>query len=109
MPQPCQYRYHLWDGIVVEVYDETGTLVGEAHGPPGEMSKPQRAKRGMMLSDKQRWVMAKLASEGKLARRDVELEFGISSRTVKRALCELSDASMIEFDRSSHPGVHRLK
>jgi len=53
--------------------------------------------------------MSQLAAEAKLSRRDVEREFGISSRTAKRVLGEMSDAGLIEFDRTSHPGFHRLK
>ena len=53
--------------------------------------------------------MDKLTSEGKMTRREVEREFNISDRTAKRVLGELSDAGLIEFDRSTHPGFYRLK
>jgi len=99
-----EHGYHLQDGIVVEVHDEDGTLLGEADGP----SQRSRAKPALRLSDKQRWVMVQLASEGKLTRRDVEQEFGISDRTAKRVLGELCDAGLIAFDRTTHPGYYRL-
>jgi len=101
--------YHLADGIVVEVYDEDGTLMGEGDGPGQRTQKPSRAKLALRLNDKQRWVMARLASDGKLTRCEVEKQFGISGRTAKRVLGELSDAGLIEFDRTTHPGFYCLK
>ena len=101
--------YHLADGIVVEVYDDDGTPVGHADGAGNGRSKTTGGKPKLALNDKQRWVMARLASDGKLIRRDVEQEFGISDRTAKRVLGELSDAGLIEFDRTTHPGFYRLK
>jgi len=74
----------------------------------GKPPKPSRAKPSLRLSDKQRWVMARLASEGKLTRCEVEKEFDISGRTAKRVLGELSEAGLIEFDRTTHPGFYRL-
>ena len=53
--------------------------------------------------------MVQLAADVKLTRRDVEQEFGISKRTAKRVLGELSECGTIEFDRTSHPGFYRLK
>jgi len=101
--------YHLQDGIVVEVYDQDGALVGEADGAVKKVSKQPKAKSVLKFSDKQRWVMAQLAADIKLTRRDVEQEFKISERTAKRVLGELSDAGLIWFDRTSHPGYYRLK
>jgi len=64
---------------------------------------------GLRLNDKQRWVVvAQLASDGKLTGRQVQREFGISDRTAKRVLGEPSDAGLIEFDRTTHPGFYRL-
>lgn len=99
--------YHLADGIVVEMYDDNGTPVGHADG--NGSSKTTVAKPRLQLNDKQRWVMARLASEGTLTRREVEEQFDISDRTAKRVLGELSDAGLIEFDRTTHPGFYRLK
>jgi len=101
--------YHLADGIVVEVYDEEGTLVGQADTAGKTTSKASGTKPPLTLNDKQRWAMARLASDGKLTRRDVEQEFGVSDRTAKRVLGEMSDAGLIEFDRTTHPGYYRLK
>jgi len=100
--------YHLASGIVVELYDEDGTLVGQADGAGNNPSKAKGARPARRLNDKQRWVMAQLAANVKLIRRDVEREFDISDRTAKRVLGELSDAGLIEFDRTSHPGFYRL-
>lgn len=101
--------YHLQDAIAVEVYDEAGTLTGQAHAA----RKPGRGQRipgtALQLSDKQRWVMAQLAVGEQLTRRDVERHFGVSERTAKRVLGELSEAGLIRFDRSEHPGFYRLQ
>lgn len=101
--------YHLAGGIVVEVYDDDGTPLGHADGAAKGKPKAGGAKPSLVLNDKQRWVLARVASNGKVTRREVELEFGISDRTAKRVLGELSDAGMIEFDRETHPGFYRLK
>jgi hypothetical protein len=84
-------------------------LVGEANGTGKKVSKHPIAKPALRLSEKQRWVLAQLASDVKLPRRDIEQRFGISERTVKRVLGELSDVGMIGFDRSKYPGFCRLK
>ena len=99
--------YYLLDWIAVEAYDETGTLMGAASGTGKTTSKS--ARPAVRLNNKQRWVMARLAADGKLTRRDVEKEFDVSDRTAKRILGELSDVGLIEFDRTSHPGFYRLK
>ena len=101
--------YHLQDGIAVEVYDQDGTLVGEADGAGKKVAKQPKTKPVLRLSDKQRWVMAQLAADRKLTRRDVEQEFKISERTAKRVLGQLSNAGLIWFDSTSHPGYYRLK
>jgi DNA-binding response OmpR family regulator len=101
--------YHLADGIVVEVYDDDGTPVGHADGSDNGRSKTAGGKPKLTLNDKQRWAMARLAEKGTLTRREVEQEFDISDRTAKRVLGELSDAGLIEFDRTTHPGFYRLR
>ena len=101
--------YHLADGIVVAVYDEEGTLISQVDGAvPGALKTAQGTPK-LVLGDKHRWVMARLAENGALTRRQVEQAFGISDRTAKRVLGELSDAGLIEFDRTTHPGFYRLK
>jgi len=104
-----EHGYHLADGIVVEVYDDSGTLLGHANGSGNGTSQTTNGKPKLALNDKQRWVLARLADNGTLTRREVELEFGISDRTAKRVLGELSDVGLIEFDRTTHPGFYRLK
>lgn len=101
--------YHLADSIFVEVYDEQGTLMGQEGGASSSVSNISGSKPKLRLNDKQRWVMACLAKNGTLTRRDVEQEFDISDRTAKRVLGEMSDAGLIEFDRTTHPGLYRLK
>lgn len=65
------------------------------------------AKPALRLCEKQQWVLARLSAEGKVTRRQVEEQFGVSIRTAKRVISELVDAGLIEFDRSEHPGVYR--
>lgn len=101
--------YYLLDWIAVEEYDEAGTLTGAADGSGKRASKSRKAEPALRLNDKQRWVMAQLASDGKLTRRDVEEEFDVSDRTAKRILGELSDVGLIVFDRATHPGAYRLR
>jgi len=97
--------YFLRDWIVVEVYDEVGTLAGQAAKAGVAKAAAESALR---LCEKQRWVMARLAAEGKVTRREVEEQFGVSIRTAKRIIGELVEAGLIEFDRSEHPGCYRL-
>ena len=101
--------YHLRDWLVVEMYDETGALVAGTNSAAKKVPKQHKAAPALQLNEKQRWVMAQLAANVKLIRRDVEQEFDISDRTAKRVLGELSDAGLIEFDRTTHPGFYRLK
>lgn len=101
--------YHFADGIVVEIYDEAGTLLGQADEDGNKASKASGTSPTLKLNKKQRWVMDRLAAEGQLTRREVEQEFNISDRTAKRVLGEMSDADLIEFDRTIHPGFYRLK
>lgn len=98
--------YHLADGIFVEIYDDTGTPVGHASdGAPTTLG----AKPKLRLNNKHRWVMTRLAGNDKLTRREIEQQFNISDRTAKRVLGDLTDAGLIEFDRSDYPGCYRLK
>lgn len=101
--------YHLTEGIHVEVFDDDGTCVGHANESGNKAPNGTAATPPLKLDDKQRWVIARLASNGSLTRQDVENEFNISGRTAKRVLGEMSNASIIEFDRATHPGCYRLK
>jgi hypothetical protein len=106
------HGYHLADSILVEVYDDDGTLVGHADDIRSTVPAATAmavAKPPLKLNEKQRRIMARLAADGQVTRRDLEQEFGISVRTAKRLLGEMSDAGLIEFDRSSHPGFYRLR
>jgi len=75
----------------------------------GNGERAGAGKDALKLNDKHRWVLACLAKNGTLTRRQVEQEFNISDRTAKRVLGELSDAGLIEFDRTTHPGFYRLR
>jgi DeoR/GlpR family transcriptional regulator of sugar metabolism len=59
------------------------------------------------FSERQRWVLARLAADAKLTRQQVEKHFGISARTAKRELNGLVEAEMTEYDRSESPGFYR--
>ena len=98
--------YHLRHWLLVEVYDEAGTLVGGTRGTSAEPAGQQKDGQSPPFSKKQRWVLAQLAADVRLTRRDVEREFGISERTAKRELNGLVAAGMIEFDRSTYPGFY---
>ncbi|MEX0643118.1 MAG: response regulator [Pirellulales bacterium] len=97
--------YHLRDWIVVEEHDEVGTSVGAMASA--------NCKQGIVAAERfgerQRWVLDQLASDVKLTRRDIQEQFDVSDRTAKRDLAELSEANLIEYDRSEHPGFYRLK
>lgn len=92
----------------LEVYDEDGTLVDQPDDAGDNSSKSKVEKPSLILNEKQRWIMDRLTTEGKLTRREVEKEFNISDRTAKRVLGELSDTGLTVFDRSTHPGFYRL-
>jgi len=99
--------YHLRDWITIEQYDDVGTLAGCAAEKATRGPKAPEADR--RFGERQRWVLAQLASGVKLTRRDVEREFDVGPRTAKRELGELSEAGMIEFDRGEYPGHYRLR
>lgn len=96
--------YHLRDWITIEQYDEVGALAGCA---PAKVARDSDAP-DQRFGERQRWVLAELASGVKLTRRDVQREFDIGQRTAKRELGELSEAGMVEFDRGEYPGYYRL-
>lgn len=95
--------------FVVEVYEENGTLVGAADEVSDTAPRLIPAQAPPRLNEKQKWVMARLAGEGKLTLQEVERECDISNRIAKRVLGEMSDAGLIAFDRTEHPGVYRLR
>ena len=96
--------YHLRDWIVVELYDAAGVLVG-GNQPSGSDSREETAGG---FSERQRWILAQLAGDAKLTRRQVEAHCGISARTAKRELSGLVEAGMIRYDRSESPGHYVL-
>jgi len=96
--------YHLRDWIAVEVYDEAGVLVGTAQ--PSASDSGGGTAGG--FSERQRWILAQLAGDIKLTRRQVESHFGISPRTAKRELNGLVEAGMISYDRTEPPGHYVL-
>ncbi|MBL7132849.1 MAG: response regulator transcription factor [Phycisphaerae bacterium] len=98
--------YYLRDWIVVEIYDEAGTLVSISRGPEHVDGGGKVDDR---FGERQQWVLAQLAEGVKLTRRDVEQEFRICARTAKRDLAELTEEGLIEFDRSARPGYYRLE
>ena len=103
------HGYHLRDWIVVEVHDAAGARVKEAERPATtEAPQAAFAPSRQQLSERQRWVLAQLASGVKLQRRQIEEQFGISNRTAKRKLAELTAAGMIAFDESARPGFYRI-
>jgi len=97
--------YYLRDWIVVEVYDEAGTLVAMSRGPERVDGGRQVDDR---FSERQQWVLAQLSEGVRLTRRDVGEKFRICARTAKRDLAELTEEGLIEFDRSARPGYYRL-
>jgi len=102
--------YHLRDSIAVEVYDDAGVLTSGAKSlATGNAPKGGDDGASDRFSERQRWILAQLAGDGKLTRRQVEKKFAISSRTAKRELSGLVEAGMIEYDRTSHPGFYRLR
>ena len=101
--------YHLTEKIIVEAYGEDGTPVGHSDSNGRKASSSNDARPKLQLNEKQRWALAHVAENGTLTRREVEKQFGISDRTAKRLLGELTEAGLIEFDRNTHPGFYRLK
>jgi len=55
-----------------------------------------------------RGLLAQLTRGSKLTRRQVGEGFGISARTAKQELTELTDAGMIGYNRSARPRFYRL-
>ncbi len=100
--------YHLRDWIIVEEYDEAGTLVAGTNGTANRRPQAGRGEPALQMNTRQRWVMAQLATGVRLTRRDFQDQFRISERTAKRDLGVLVDAGMIEFDRTEAPGHYRL-
>jgi DNA-binding response OmpR family regulator len=102
--------YHLHEWIVVEQYDDVGTLA-TAPGDngtvkPGPDSLPESSPP--QLSDRQQWVLTQLATGMQVTRQAIEQQFGISDRTAKRELGELVDAGLVRFDRTKSPGSYHL-
>ena len=57
---------------------------------------------------RQHWILTQLGERGRICRRDVQQNFGISEKTAKRDLGALVKAKQIEFVRRAKPGYYRL-
>lgn len=101
--------YHLREWIIVEQYDEVGTLAADDNGTAKSLPASQCVPSQPQLSERQQWVLTHLAAGAQITRQAVEQQFGISERTAKRELGELCDLGIIEFDRGEQPGCYRLK
>lgn len=99
--------YHLRSWIVVEVYDDGGTLTGKA-GTSSSGNGTHAAEEESALAAEQQWILAQLESKGRLTRREVQDHFDVAERTAKRYLRELTASGQIEYDRSAQPGFYRL-
>lgn len=101
--------YHRRDWITVEVYDEAGILAsGTRSLATGNAPEGGDDAASDRFSERQRWVPAQLAGGGKLPRRDVEKQSGISTRTAKRELGELVNAGRIKYHGADRPGGYRM-
>lgn len=104
--------YHLRDWITVEVFDESGTRIGGGEAaalldePVAEASIEKKAKR---FSERQQWILNRLAAGEGLTRRQIEEKFDISSRTAKREIGGLVAEGLVYFNRSGHPGEYHLR
>jgi len=68
----------------------------------------QNVTPGISLNERQRWVLATLARGAKIARPDVEEQFDVTARTVKRDLKDLLGLGLVEFVLQPRPGHYRL-
>ncbi len=57
---------------------------------------------------RQEWILSELARGVKLTRADVERQFNVGDRTVKRDLKNLVATGQVEFVRLPAPGHYRL-
>jgi predicted ArsR family transcriptional regulator len=60
------------------------------------------------LNERQRWVISTLSKSARIRRADVEKQFTVGTRTVKRDLKGLIQMRLIEFVRQPKPGYYRL-
>ncbi len=95
--------YYLPDWIVIEEYDDRGTLVGSV---AMDGSGAENASDGM--SDRQRWVLDQLHAGVTITRKAVEDHFGIGERTAKRILMPMTRDGLIVYDPTEKPGVYRI-
>lgn len=94
--------YHLRDWIVVEVHDQVEPA---RPASPAAGVRPESPPTSG-LSERQQWILDQLKAGAKLTRRQIERQFGISTRTAKRELGGIE--AMIQFDSSVAPGYYRL-
>ena len=113
--------YHLTPKIVVEVHDGDGehapapaeNVTGHVAGDTG-VTKPvvtanvTSVTPNVTLNERQRWVVSTLSKSARIRRADVEKQFTVGARTVKRDLKGLIQMRLIEFVRQPKPGHYRL-
>jgi hypothetical protein len=63
---------------------------------------------GVALNGRQKCVLAALARDAKIIRTDVEKQFDVATRTVKRDLKGLLGLCLVEFVPQPRPGHYRL-
>ena len=108
--------YHLAAKIVVEVHDAPEASDGDGQKATATEAAtsstalaPASGKDGNgPLNDRQKWVLAELLRGTRIRRTDVEKQFRVCPRTVKRDIAELSERAMIEFIRTPRPGWYRM-
>ena len=61
------------------------------------------------LNDRQRWVLAELSKGVELRRADVEKQFRVCPRTVKRDMADLAERGLLEYLQSPRPGHYRIR
>jgi len=114
--------YHLTPKIIVEIHDgeqapPAENVTGHVTGDTG-VTKPNAAANvtgdmknvtpGVSLNERQKWVLTRLASDAKITRLDVEKQFDVAARTVKRDLKNLLGLGLVEFAAKPRPGHYRL-
>jgi DNA-binding response OmpR family regulator len=108
--------YHLSAKIVVEVHDTPDPAAGDgeeasvteaAAASPVPSATTGKGNNGP-LNERQKWVLAELTKGVELRRADVEKQFRVCPRTVKRDLADLAERGLIEFVETPRPGYYRV-
>jgi hypothetical protein len=116
--------YHLTPKIVVEVHGNGSQPTAPAENVTGHVTgdtgvtKPvvtanvtgdtRNVTPGCALNERQKWVLAELARDTRITRPDVEKQFDVTARTVKRDLKDLLGLGLVEFVPQPRPGQYRL-